>query len=77
MKIIPPRRNLGCLGFAICERFYFDFYLEPHPGMFIQLYGRRIWVHRNGFKAELRHTDILFRLKVSRLYPCRKHLIIH
>lgn len=77
MIIIPPRRNLGCLGFSFGQDFYFDFYRSPHLGMFIQLKGRRIWLHLNGFKAELKKTDIIFRIRIHSLYVSRKHLLIH
>jgi hypothetical protein len=74
MKIHPPSKNLGCLGFRICKRLYFDFYRSPHLGMFINLVGRRIWIHRNGFKAELKHTDIIFRLVLEKQLLISKHL---
>lgn len=77
MKIHSPSSNLGCLGFRINSRLYLDFYKSPHLGMFINLCGRKVWAHLNGFKAELKHSDVIFRLKVSKLAVNRKHLLIH
>ena len=78
MRIIPPSKNLGCLGFRISESLYFDFYRSPHWGAFLFLKGvGKLWIHLNGFKFDGVSTDIVFRLKVSKLAVNRRHWLVH
>ena len=56
MKIIPPFRNLGCLGFKIAESIYFDFYRRGCRGAG---YGLAMFLKFH----ELKWTIILLPLK--------------
>jgi hypothetical protein len=77
MRIVPPSKNLGCLGFNLHKNLYIDFYRSPHWGSFINLRGRKLWLRLNGFKYEGYLRDVVFRLRVHKLAVCRKHLLVH
>ena len=50
VKIYAPCNNLGCLGFRISERIYFDFYKESKLGMFLKVSRHRWTVTINSIR---------------------------
>jgi len=53
IKLIPPRKNLGCLGLSIGEGFYVDLFRSPYLGTFWSIKGLgKLWLHPKGFRFE-------------------------
>lgn len=79
IKIIPPNRNLGCLGFCF-GRLYADVYKKPHLGLYLSITNfTRIWINFKGLKYEgnLGVISILFTTKEKARMLCRGKRFIY
>jgi hypothetical protein len=44
VRIIPPWRNLGCLGFKF-GKLYFDIFKRPYFGIFVKSAHLQMWIN--------------------------------
>jgi len=42
IKVYPARKNLGCFGVGVGEKFYADMFRKPFLGLYVRV-GQRRW----------------------------------